>query len=712
MGKIKLIMGGFLAMLPILALVSAPASAAVSTVYDAVPNPLPPNVVSLGFQATSTKEFGDYVHLDGTNRNLDTVTVTMSNWALEATPANVTFCTNNPSKCPAGGFIHPITVNIYNVVPGSPNTKGSALGTLTKDVFVPWRPVADPTCPGGTAWRAGDAQCYNGFAFNESFDMSGLNVTLPDDVIVGVAYNTQSYGNSPLGVDGPYNSLNVGIASNQTVSTGTDNDADKVFWDSTFLGRPAGFTEDSDWAPNGTVNIKITADAPATQTLVVSPANQQSWVFNPDPVNATPYEFNTDEFSIGTGSLYVEPISATPAKKFIALKSLNIPATDLNSIAYDFLIAGNGTPASANQFYLNVYTNVPSSATFYDCRFDYAPSTGSTSSFTTANFNPSSTPSQVGDRPDAFVCPATLDGMPAGSTISAFTLNLGDTGVSDSGLAGYFDKVVVSTYSNITTYDFEADTTPPIADLVFPTPGPAATSFQVVFSESVVESEAENPANYFLNNWPGAGGSGDLVGDATVVYDDSTKTATVTFTNPGWYVSAEQEWGVQNIHDFGNNVINPNPTEETSTPMVAPLAPGTPTTTSPTTNTTQTWNWTAATDPGGVDASGVAYYEYQINGGSWVNNGNSLTVNTNLGVGSHTLKVRAVDNAGNVGAESAAGTVTVNTVPPPVVLPTNKEQCMKDGWKTFTNPKFKNQGDCVSFVATKGKNQPANAPTF
>ncbi len=30
--------------------------------------------------------------------------------------------------------------------------------------------------------------------------------------------------------------------------------------------------------------------------------------------------------------------------------------------------------------------------------------------------------------------------------------------------------------------------------------------------------------------------------------------------------------------------------------------------------------------------------------------------------------------------------------------PTDKDQCKKDGWKTFNNPFFKNQGDCVSYV--------------
>jgi hypothetical protein len=39
-------------------------------------------------------------------------------------------------------------------------------------------------------------------------------------------------------------------------------------------------------------------------------------------------------------------------------------------------------------------------------------------------------------------------------------------------------------------------------------------------------------------------------------------------------------------------------------------------------------------------------------------------------------------------------------------LPTSKDQCKNGGWRTYGV--FKNQGDCVSFVATRGKNQPAN----
>jgi hypothetical protein len=31
------------------------------------------------------------------------------------------------------------------------------------------------------------------------------------------------------------------------------------------------------------------------------------------------------------------------------------------------------------------------------------------------------------------------------------------------------------------------------------------------------------------------------------------------------------------------------------------------------------------------------------------------------------------------------------------VVPTSKDQCKNGGWRNF--PQFKNQGDCVSFVA-------------
>jgi hypothetical protein len=42
-------------------------------------------------------------------------------------------------------------------------------------------------------------------------------------------------------------------------------------------------------------------------------------------------------------------------------------------------------------------------------------------------------------------------------------------------------------------------------------------------------------------------------------------------------------------------------------------------------------------------------------------------------------------------------------------LPERKEECKSGGWRNFGV--FRNQGDCVSFVATGGPNQPAGPST-
>jgi hypothetical protein len=57
------------------------------------------------------------------------------------------------------------------------------------------------------------------------------------------------------------------------------------------------------------------------------------------------------------------------------------------------------------------------------------------------------------------------------------------------------------------------------------------------------------------------------------------------------------------------------------------------------------------------------------------------------------------------GGPVTVGDITVVDAQP---LPTSKDQCKNGGWKTYGV--FKNQGDCVSFVATKGKNPPATSP--
>ena len=89
-------------------------------------------------------------------------------------------------------------------------------------------------------------------------------------------------------------------------------------------------------------------------------------------------------------------------------------------------------------------------------------------------------------------------------------------------------------------------------------------------------------------------------------------------------------------------------------------------------------------------------------------NGTSLSGVFNQGEGVHHVAVRAVDAAGNRSAWSNTYTVTYDV--PPVVLG-SKEACKKDGWKLSELPVFKNQGDCVSYFATKAKNAPAGTVT-
>jgi hypothetical protein len=52
--------------------------------------------------------------------------------------------------------------------------------------------------------------------------------------------------------------------------------------------------------------------------------------------------------------------------------------------------------------------------------------------------------------------------------------------------------------------------------------------------------------------------------------------------------------------------------------------------------------------------------------------------------------------------EEPSGDVTVVDAQP---FPATRDQCRNGGWRTYGV--FKNQGDCVSFVATKGKNPPS-----
>jgi hypothetical protein len=187
-------------------------------VYDNITSPQPANVPSLGYEATSTSEFGGQLGLAGSERTNPNVTVLMSSWACQ-TGNWYGGCVTTPGST----FMHPVTLNVYNV--NADNSVGSVIATKTTTFTMPFRPSSDNCGGDSTAWTAADSSCNHGLAFPITFNLSG--VTLPNKVIVGVAYNTAHYGAQPLGVTGPYDSLNVGLVGNPTVGTAlpTANDA-------------------------------------------------------------------------------------------------------------------------------------------------------------------------------------------------------------------------------------------------------------------------------------------------------------------------------------------------------------------------------------------------------------------------------------------------------------------------------------------------------
>lgn len=216
-------------------------------------------------------------------------------------------------------------------------------------------------------------------------------------------------------------------------------------------------------------------------------------------------------------------------------------------------------------------------------------------------------------------------------------------------------------------FTLTVDNTAPTADLVFPPPGPSSTYFEVVFSELVDPKEATNAANYYLQNWPGYGGSGDLTGDASISYNETNRTARINFLNAGWYISPEQQWGVQNIHDLAGHTIAPNPTTEYSTPMVAPTVSAPTTTPNPTISGTQVWSWLAAVDSG----SGTAGYEkriFDVTAGSYLDSwlwiGNVLGMSTSLADGEWKMEIRSSDRAGNVSESALSSSLLVDMTAP------------------------------------------------
>jgi hypothetical protein len=220
--------------LAVVSVASITTAASAGTVYNSLPSPAPAGITSLGYQATSTAEFGDHIALAGTDRALTDVTVALSDWAKKS---------EWPTVGDADSFSHLLTLNLYAVDTSGPTpVVGSLVATKTINADILYRP---------------EVYSANGIYQTVTFDFSADGVTLPNELIATVAYNTQTHGASPIGAAGPYNSLNVGLAS-ALPSIGTDVNPDNAFWNTSFaafytdggVGGVGTLRQDTGWAPN------------------------------------------------------------------------------------------------------------------------------------------------------------------------------------------------------------------------------------------------------------------------------------------------------------------------------------------------------------------------------------------------------------------------------------------------------------------------------
>jgi hypothetical protein len=190
---------------------TAGAASAAEVVYNYLPSPIPGNVVSEAFEATQTAEFGGQIELAGAARKNPKVTVVMSSWACQTGTWNNFNCKTTPGA----KFQVPITFKISAVGPGE--SQGAVLATGSKVFSIQYRPSANTAkCTGSStgAWFK-KGVCYNGKAMKISLPLKAAS--LPNKVIVTIAFNTSNYGASPTkcnevpNANCPEDSLNVGV---------------------------------------------------------------------------------------------------------------------------------------------------------------------------------------------------------------------------------------------------------------------------------------------------------------------------------------------------------------------------------------------------------------------------------------------------------------------------------------------------------------------
>jgi hypothetical protein len=180
-----------------IAALAAGTASASEVIYNNIPSASLP---ALGFESDSVWEFGGEVQFGGTARTSPTISVEMESYACQSgTGASCT-------TAMGASFEWPITISVYKV-----GSLGSPIARITKKVKIHYRPSASAKCPLEMPEdvKGYGKECAFAKGTKVSFKLPGA--TLPAQAVIGVAYNTETYGAEPTGAEGPENSLNVAI---------------------------------------------------------------------------------------------------------------------------------------------------------------------------------------------------------------------------------------------------------------------------------------------------------------------------------------------------------------------------------------------------------------------------------------------------------------------------------------------------------------------
>jgi len=222
---------------------------------------------------------------------------------------------------PGTTYPAPITFNIYNT--GSVGQVGSLIATDTQTFAVPYRPSASSSCSNGE-WLASDG-CQYGLATNITFNFSSQHVTLPTEVVYGIAYNSTHNGYAPLSGSGsPMDSLNIAFSDDATnISAGTDADSGTLF-----MAQSATYTATSQIACVGPFTAGRFQQYSTTCNVLSPPQNNIPAVqFNAagsgvgdlypggasQPINFTVTNPGGSDGQISSVTIAVSSISQTPA---------------------------------------------------------------------------------------------------------------------------------------------------------------------------------------------------------------------------------------------------------------------------------------------------------------------------------------------------------------------------------------------------------------